>query len=119
MRARASAPARYPLRAPRRPIGLARRFGAATLRKPVPEIADGVHVIQNNVDTKNVDTPRKRGRPAKADSARSDELPTGARSRPSAKRRLHSMISQAQGYDNNGRPGGVLVGKGRVAFVVG
>ena len=55
---------------------MARRFGAPTLRKPVPKIAGvnkGVHVIQNNVDTNNVDTPRKRGRPAKADSARSDE----------------------------------------------
>ena len=55
---------------------MARRFGAPTLRKPVPEIAGvnkGVHVIQDNVDTNNVDSPRKRGRPAKADSARSDE----------------------------------------------
>ena len=55
---------------------MARRIGAPTLRKPVPKIAGvnkGVHVIQNNVDTNNVETPRKRGRPAKADSARSDE----------------------------------------------
>jgi hypothetical protein len=70
---------------------MARRFGAPTVRKPVPEIAD-------------VDTPRKRGRPRKADSARSGEAAYRCALR--AKRRLYGMIPQAQGY-GMGRPRGV------------